>query len=185
MSDVLVKQFIFFIDGDKLKSFRYNGKEFELMKYKGDDYYSSADNLEPFWRWWKEVVGFTKEDCYNFCFLSTNEKLNINLDYYFSNENQFNIESIKRFLGFIKYPKIQLINKGNKQNFNISFENISDFYTENKNLEVKKIYLTTFPDDSILEKKDTALENEEIEEISSEGVLFRYYNKVTEGINKN
>ncbi len=184
MSNDLTKKFLFFIDGDKLKSYRFNGKEFQLMKYKGGDFYPSADKLDSFWEWWEDAVAFTKDDCFNFCFLSSQKKFEIQLDYTFSKENKFNLENIESFITSLKIPSIEIIGDNFKKRYHILFENLSDYYNKNEG-EIQKIYLSTYPEGKIIDENNMHKEEtHNVKEIAPQGILFKYYQNKTDSINK-
>jgi len=171
------KKCLFYIDNDKIMSYIFNNKNYELLLNKGEDCF--IGNINLFWEWWEKSICLSKNTILDFCFISNNKLFSTEITKYnFIEKSTWNYEEITDFIENIKYSKIKISNNNIEKKFMIKANSLADYY-DNSNTEIY-FDLFTIPQSNVFTEKNP----EKNEFVKEKGILSEYYKKKTEELIK-
>lgn len=172
-----LRKLLFYIDNNKIKSYIFNNEKYELISYKGEEYYSN--DIDSFWDWLEKSISLSKKDVIDICVISNNDLLNFKkISYNFIEKSTWNYEEIKLFLPEINHSGILLSNNNIDKKITNKINTFSDYL--NKKQFNSLFNLFTIPPSNLFTEK----ENNNPEIVEKKGILSEYYKKKTEKIVK-
>jgi hypothetical protein len=164
-------------EDSKIKTYQENNNNFELIKYKGDDFYGSLD-YNTYWEWWRKITNFDNEsDSVSFCVITDTKELDLSINVELSDQNNIKSIEVEKFI---------------KQNFSGQYE----FYQENRviisskrtfsnaRFNSKEYYINFFPLKEITKTQIT--DSEKFSHYNSHennSDLYDFYKKKTQDYN--
>lgn len=173
----MIYKYLFLIYNDKIKTYQVRENKLEIVKYKGDDYFT--DNIENFWKWWESKSAYIEGICkVDFCIISNSKEMIAVMDEYKNYEcigkTSWNINDIENIL----------INEKIFNSYNLVNANL-DICSEHKD----NLYIDIFPCEDIINIKKLKVEKNEAEveidnriDCSNQGILAMYYRQKTKEI---
>ncbi|WP_042462059.1 hypothetical protein [Neobacillus dielmonensis] len=166
-------KYLFFIQQEKIKTYQFRDHQFELVPYKGDDYYTFSEDM-PFWQWWKKTASFFEEtDTVDFCFLHDPEDYAFTEEFPVSEINSWTIEEVENFLN--QHSKYTVLRDKTWKKKLVSAASMDEGLSNN-------VYATFYPEQ--LTESQLPEEKENLEERTEQGILASYYKEKTKMYSK-
>jgi hypothetical protein len=117
----MVHRYLFYLNGARIRTYRFTNGRFQLIKYKGEEFFT---NFESFWQWWEEVTSYIKsDDLVDFCIIGNELADFAQPEYKTVKVSEWSTEKVKSFFDVcINEPTIELtcINNGKNKIVQIS-----------------------------------------------------------------